>query len=183
MTPQTVQQLLHVFRSFRDNHKSGMPLHRAYQQGVRTVADAHDITYQTVGDGCRRRLGLTDISQLYELLAAWVNGDPCGLVRQLKENSDPLAHAEIEQFFSGGDGAPVEIRKASPKSPSTHETEVFQFRLPARVARMLKALAELEGVSAPDLISNTISAAVRDRMTVVARGIINNAEAHAEFED
>lgn len=179
MTPQTIQQLLQVFRSFRDNHKSGMPLHRAYQEGVRSVADAHSITYQTVGDGCRRRLGLNDIGQLYELLAAWVKGDPRGLVRQLKENSDPSAHAEIEQFFAGGDAAPVEIRKASPKSPSTDETEVFQFRLPARDARMLKALAELEGVSASDLISNTISAAVRDRMAVVARGIIRNAEAHA----
>lgn len=179
MTPQTVQQLLQVFRAFRGNHRSGMPLHRAYQEGVRAVADAHSITYQTVGDGCRRRLGLNDIAELYELLASWVKGDPCGLVRQLKEHSDPTAHSEIEQFFSGGDAAPVEIKKASPKSAATDETEVFQFRLPARDARMLKALAELEGVSASELIGNTISAAVRDRMAAVARGIIKNAEAHA----
>lgn len=178
MTSQTVQQLLHVFRSFRDNHKSGMPLHRAYQEGVRTVADAHSITYQTVGDGCRRRLGLKDISELYELLATWVKGDPRVLVRQLKENSDPSSHADIEQFFSGEEVAPAEIRKTSPKGPSNDETEVFQFRLPGRDARMLKALAELEGVSASELIGRTIATAVRDRMAVVARGIIKNAEAH-----
>jgi len=179
MTPQTVQQLLQVFRAFRDNHKSGMPLHRAYQEGVRAVADAHSITYQTVGDGCRRRLGLNDIGELYELLASWVKGDPRELVRQLKEHSDPTAHAQIEQFFSDGNTVPAELRKASQKGPTSDETEVFQFRLPAREARMLKALAELEGVSASNLISNTISAAVRNRMAVVARGFIENAEANA----
>jgi hypothetical protein len=156
-----------------------MPLHRAYQEGVRAVADAHSITYQTVGDGCRRRLGLNDIGELYELLASWIKGDPRGLVRQLKEYSDPTAHAEIERFFSSGDSTPAEIKKVSPKSPATDESEVFQFRLPARDARMLKALAELEGVSASELIGSTISAAVRDRMAAVARGIIKNAEAHA----
>lgn len=179
MTPQTVQQLLHVFRSFRDNHKSGMPLHRAYQEGVRTVADAHSITYQTVGDGCRRRLGLSNISELYELLAVWVKGDPRRLVRQLKETSDPSSHGEIEQFFSEGDATPAEIRKALLKGPSSDETEIFQFRLAMRDARMLKALAELEGVSASELIGRTISTAVRDRMAAVARGIIKSAEAHA----
>jgi hypothetical protein len=179
MTPQTVKQLLQVFRSFRDNHRSGMPLHRAYHEGVRTVADAYSITYQTVGDGCRRRLGLNDISELYELLTAWVKGDPRGLVRQLKENSDPSSHAEIEQFFSGGDGPPAEIRRAQPQVSRSDSAEVFQFRLAESDARMLKALAELEGVSASELIARTIAAAVRDRMAVVARGIIKSAEARA----
>jgi len=179
MTPQTVQQLLQVFRAFRDNHKSGMLLRRAYQEGVRAVADNCSITYQTVGDGCRRRLGLNDIGELHELLASWVKGDPRGLVRQLRAHSDPSAHSDIEQFFSGGDSTPVEIKEASPTSPAPEETEVFQFRVPAREARMLRALAELEGVSASELIGKTISAAVRDRMAAVARGIIKDAEAHA----
>ncbi len=179
MTSQTVQQLLQVFRKTRDNHTSGMPLHRSYQEAVRSVADAHSVTYQTVGDGCRRRLGLNNISELYELLAAWVKGDSRGLVRQLKESSDSESHAEIEQFFSGGDAVPSEIRKASPKTPSHDETETFQFRLAERDARMLRALAELEGISAPEIIARTVTAAVRDRMAVIARGIVKNAEAHA----
>lgn len=182
MTPQTVQQLLSVFRWFRDNHKSGMPLHSAYHEAVRTVADAHSITYQTVGDGCRRRLGLVDIRELYELLAAWTKGDSRALASQLKENSDPSSHDEIERFFSGGNAAPAETRRALPKGPSNGETEVFHFRLPDRDARMLKALAELEGVSASELIGHTISVAVRDRMAVVARGIIKNAEQSAPVE-
>ena len=172
MTPQTVQQLLQVFRNFRDNHASGMPLHRSYQKAVRTVADGHSVTYQNIGDGCRRRLRLNDISEFYELLAAWVKGDARGLVRQLKANCDPSTHAEIDQFFSGGQPAPTENKKASPKGPSHNETEVFSFRLPEHDARMLKALAVLEGVSAAELTARAVSAAVRDRMAVVARGII-----------
>ena len=38
MTPSTVQQLLQVFRLFRDNHAGGMALNRSYQEAVRTVA-------------------------------------------------------------------------------------------------------------------------------------------------
>lgn len=178
MTPQTVQQLLQVFRKFRDNHASGVPLHRSYQEAVRTVADAHSITYQTVGDGCRRRLGLNDINELYELLATWVKGDSRGLVRQLKDNAEPSSHAEIDRFFSDGGTAPTAGRKALPKVSPHDESEPFTFRISARDARMLKALAELEGISAPELTARIVSVEVHDRMTVVARGIIKNADAH-----
>lgn len=179
MKPHTVQQLLQVFHNFRDNHSSGMPLHRSYHEAVRVVADSHSVTYQTIGDGCRRRLRLNDINELYELLAAWVKGDPRSLVRQLKESSDPSAHADIDQFFSGAQPAPAENRKASLKTSSHDESETLSFRLPAHDARMLRALAELEGVSVGELTARVVSEAARDRMTAVARGIIKKAEAHA----
>ena len=85
MTPKTVEQLLQVFRLFRDNHASGKPLHTSYHDAVREVARLNSVTYQTIGDGCRRRLRLKDINELYELLAAWVKGDSRGLVQQLKQ--------------------------------------------------------------------------------------------------
>ena len=179
MTPHTVQQLLQVFRHFRDNHASGMPLHRSYREAVRAVKDAHAVTYQTVGDGCRRRLGLKDISELYELLAAWVKGDPHGLARQLKDNSDPSAHAEIDQFFLGTQPALVENRKIPAKALSQDDSEALSFRMPSNDARMLRALAELEGVSVGELTARFVCEAVRNRITVVARGIIKKAEAHA----
>jgi len=179
MTPQTVQQLLQVFRNFRDNHASGKPLHRSYQEAVRTVARNHSVTYQTIGDGCRRRLRLNEINELYELLAAWVKGDSRGLMRQLKDNSDPAAHPDIEQFFADGTATSVDVKRPSPKGPSQEESETFSFRLPARDARMLRALAELEGVSVGELTAREVSAAVRDRMTAVARGIVKHAESRA----
>ena len=176
MTSNTVQQLLQVFRNFRDNHASGIPLQPSYQKAVTTVAEAHSVRYQTIGDACRRRFGLKDIDELYELLAAWVKGNSHGLVHQVKENSNSTFHVEIDQFFSCRDAASPEAKKTSSRSSIHDETEIFQFRLPKRNARMLKALAELEGISAPELIAQTISVAVRDRMAVVARGIIKNAE-------
>ena len=179
MGRQTVQQLLDVFRNFRDNHQSGMPLHRAYQKGVRTVADAYAITYQTVGDGCRRRLGLKKINELYGLLNAWAKGEPRGLMRQLIANSDPSSRVEIEQFFSARAGAEDETRKASPKGLSRDEAEIFQFRLPAPDSRFLKALAELQGISPSDLIAQTMSVAVRERMAAAARSFIQNVDANA----
>ena len=115
MTPQTIEQLLQVFRKFRDNYATGMQFHRSYQEAVRTIADAHSITYSTVGDGCRRRLGLKDINELYVLLAVWVKGNSSGLVQQLKDNAEPSSHAEIDQFFSDGGAAPSEGRNALPK--------------------------------------------------------------------
>lgn len=172
MTPRTVQQLLQVFRHFRDNHTSGISLHRSYNAAVRTVAKNHDVTYQTIGDGCRRRLRLTEINELYELLDAWVNGNPSGLVRQLKDNSDPAAHADIEQFFSSGPSSTIDTKKSSLKTPLREDSETFSFRLPAPDARMLKALAELEGVSVGELTAREVATAVRDRMTVVARRIM-----------
>src|SRR5688572_6082169 len=142
MTAQTVEQLLRVFRHFRDNHASGMPLRRSYRDAVRAVADADSITYQTVGDGCRRRLGLRDISELYELLAAWIRGESDGLVNQLKDNADPSAHAEIDQFFSRGNAPEAENKKNALKAPLREESKPFTFRIAPRDARMLKALAE-----------------------------------------
>ena len=179
MTLHTVQQLLQVFRTFRENHSSGMPLHRSYQEAVRSVATTYSVTYQTIGDGCRRRLKLANIAQLYELLAAWVKGDPRGLVEQLKANADLSGHKEIDQFFSSAQSPVSEKPKISAKILATEEPETITFRLPAREARMLRALAELEGVSVSDLTAMVVSTAVRNRMASAARTIIKDAEAHA----
>lgn len=178
MTSKTVEQLLQVFRLFRDNHAAGTPLHRSYHDAVRGVARLHSVTYQTIGDGCRRRLRLKDINELYELLKAWINGNPRGLIQQLKQNSDISAHRGIDQFFIDLSSATVEKNK-SLHLVSHVDSETFSFRLSTNDARMLKALAELEGTSVGALSSRVISEAVRARMTIVARGIIEKAEAHA----
>lgn len=177
MTPKTVEQLLQVFRSFRDNHASGKPLHRSYHDAVRDVARLHSVTYQTIGDGCRRRLRLKDINELYELLAAWIKGDSRGLVQQLKQTSDLSAHAEIDQFFAGSASAPVE--KTPLKLVSHEDSETFSFRLSSDDARVLKAVAELEGTSVGALTSRVVSEAVHARMTALARGIVKKAEARS----
>lgn len=183
ITPETLHQILQVFRHFRDNHAAGMPLHRSYREAVRAVSAAHSITYQTVGDGCRRRLGLNDVSQLYELLAAWIRGDSSGLSRQLKDNADRSAHAAIDHFFTYGNSEPNVGTPTSLRVVLSDETEPLTFRIAVRDARMLKALAELEGVSASELTARIISTAVHDRMKVFARSIIKSAETRGSIQD
>ncbi len=172
MTPHTVEQLLQVFRRFRDNHASGTPLRPSYHKAVRSVAEAYSVTYQTIGDGCRRRLGLNNINELYELLAAWVKGDSRDLARQLKDNSEPSARGQIDEFFSRTEAALPDRQQLSIKAAMSSESETISFRLPARDARMLRALAALEGVSVAELTARAITDAVRDQMAIVARDIL-----------
>ena len=170
ITSQTVEQLLLVFRLSRERYARGEPLRRSYQRAVREVADRHSVRYQTIGDGCRRRLKLNDISELYTLLRRWLDGDPEPLANQLKAVSDPTAHDDIAGFF----GSPTPSAKVTPRqagaATSDDKDATFSFRLPEHDARKLRALAELEGVSPPELINKFVAAAVVEKMKLVAQG-------------
>lgn len=167
MKGQTVEQLLLVFRSFRESYARGKPLHKAYQEAVREVADGHAVTYQTIGDGCRRRLKLNSIRELYALLARWMEGDPEPLAKQLKAASDPSAHNDITEFFGS------EARPAT----SDSRPDTFSLRLPEHDARMARALAEIEGVSTSELLSRLVESAVAEKMKLVAQAILHDSEA------
>lgn len=59
------------------------------------------------------------------------------------------------------------------------EPETVSFRLQARDARLLRALAELEGIPVGELTARVVSMAVRERMKVAAHRIIDERPAHA----
>ena len=179
MKPHTVQQLLQVFQLFWENHAGGMPLHRSYHEAVRAVARNYSVTYQTIGDACRRRLELTNINELYEMSISWVRGEPRALLHQLKEHSDPVAHSAIEKFFIMTEPTTPPKSEPSVGVGAKEGPETVSFRLGVPDARMLRALAELEGISAGELTARVVSAAVRERMKVVARGFIDERPAHA----
>lgn len=176
MRQQTVDQLLQVFRLFHVNFAGGMPLRKAYREAVREVANLHGVTYQTIGDGCRRRLKLDDIRELYDLLQAWVDGDPGPLMEQLKGASDPFTHDEIADFFGGASRAPD--RHGPPAVPEARFA-TFSFQLPERDARMLRALAEIEGASTPELLGRLVGSAVTERMKRVAQAMLQDEAASA----
>ena len=127
------------------------------------------VAYQTIGDACRRRLGLTHINELYEMLSAWLRGESRALVSQLKKHSDPVSHADIEKFFSTTKPATTFKPSSSSDVSTKEETVVVPLRLQARDARLLRALAELEGEWA---IALMVSNAVRDRLKIVARELM-----------
>jgi hypothetical protein len=179
MTPHTIQQLLQVFRLFWENHTGGMPLHHSYHEAVRTVAKDHSVTYQTIGDGCRRRLGLTNINDLHEMLSAWVRGEPSALLHQLQRHSDPAIHSEIDKFFSTTTLTVSTKLKPSVMSAPRDESETVSFRLKARDARSLRALAALEGIPVGEFTARVVSLAVQEQMEVVAHRFIKERPVHA----
>lgn len=172
MTRNTVIQLLQVFEDYRCNYLSGIPSHKSYQDAVRKIAKRYSVTYQTIGDGCRRRLNLGEISQLYKMLEEWMNGHPVGLRTQLIKNSDPNAHLDINSFFSK---ASYDLESKAPvtvASNSEQGVEAFSFRLSDNDARMLRALAEIEGSSPFQLVAKIVQEAVNTKMKEFAENMV-----------
>ena len=178
MRQQTVDQLLQVFRLFRENFAGGMPLRKAYREAVREVANLYGVTYQTIGDGCRRRLKLEYIRELYDLLQTWVDGDPGPLMTQFKSASDPSTHDEIADFFGAASRAPG--RHGPPGVPEARIAS-FSFQLGERDARMLRALAEIEGTSPPELLERLVASAVAERMKRVAQAMLQDEASSASL--
>lgn len=173
---QTVDQLLQVFRLFHVNFAGGLPLRKAYREAVREVADLHGVAYQTIGDGCRRRLNLDEIRELYDLLQHWVDGDPGPLMTQLKGASYPSTHDEIAGFF--GDASRAADRHGPPAVPEARFA-TFSFKLRERDARMLRALAEIEGTSTPELLERLVGSAVTERMKRVTQAMLQDEASSA----
>ena len=162
MSRKTVRQLIQVFEQVRINYMNGVPLHKSY--AVRKIADKHGLTYQTIGDGCRRRMKLEDISNLHKLLEQWMQGNPAELALQLRQNSIPVAHPDIEAFFSGSvRGTTTATTEFTPLNARKSE-DTFSFHLIETDARLLRALAEIEGTQPPQLIAQIVQKAVNKKM-------------------
>lgn len=172
----TLRQLLEVFRIFWASYGKELSLRRSYQEAVRRVAKDLGVTYQTIGDGCRRRLKLRDIGELYALLEKWTQGDAGGITALLKRNTDSNDHAEIENFFRN----PLRTSVHPHTNVNAHQeeikSEVFSIRFPEKEARMLRAIAEIEGISVSEMLAPLISNSLRQKIKDFAQGIINNEE-------
>lgn len=173
---QSVDQLLLVFRKFRERHARGEPLHNSYREAVREVAERYSVTYQTIGDGCRRRLQLNNIDELYALLEQWVEGNPEPLAKQLKRASDHSAHDNIMRFFESSTSSAKVTPRQVASATSKGKFDTFSFSLSERNARMLRALAEISGVSTREMVNQLVGAALAEKMKLVAQEIIRDSE-------
>lgn len=172
MTVRSIEQLLQVFELVRDNCRRGKHLQSSYHDAVRSVAKKHSVTYQTIGDGCRRRLNLDNVNELYHMLTAWLNGDGRKLKQQVLQCSELAAHDLIERFFSEANN-PTDP-SAESRIHSTEEFEALEIRVRKQEVRLVRALAELEGLSVEELLSQLISQNVRTRMKTVAKDFISD---------
>jgi len=130
---------------------------------IRQIAKAYNVRYQTIGDGCRRRLGLQDISEFRKLVKGWIDGDGKDLIDVLKKHSYQQGHTFIDDFFRN---YPKEIRENIPRPVKTFNLEesratVFSFRLPNEEAKNLRALAALEEKPIPEWIASIVTEALK----------------------
>lgn len=173
MQLNTIRQILEVLQGFNKNYSEGTSLKRSYQMAVQRVADSEGVTYQTIGDACRRRLCLNSISEFYEILRQWTDGDPTELIGQLKKNTNSNYHAEIDSFFGDSSHRPHKNRfPTNGGSVAESKSEVFSLRLPEKEARMLKALAEIEGSSVAGYLAEIVTDSVKHQMKKFAAEVM-----------
>lgn len=161
---------------FHNSHSKGVPINRSYHEAVRRVSQKYGVTYQTIGDGYRRRLKLNDVGELYTLLERWIEGDPRGLISVLKTNTNSHNHEEIERFFKIPPSVTNHSEKYGPVKTNAFGTETFSFQLPQKDARILRATSEISGVPVPEMLTQIVSKSIREKMKELAREMIQDSQ-------
>ena len=172
----TIRQLLEVLAIFYKSHSRGIPINRSYHEAVRRVAQEYGVTYQTIGDGCRRRLKLNDVGQLHSLLQRWMEGDPHGLIEVLKGNTDSHNHEEIDRFFRTPPTVSNHSEKYGPVQINATRAETFSFQLPKKDARILRATSEISGTPVPEMLTQIVSKSIREKIKEMAHEIIQDTQ-------
>ena len=155
---RTVTQMLQVLDLYRKGRQAGESIERALQSATQRVADEYNVTYQTIGDGYRRRLELQTIEHLHTLLARWDQGDPAGLARLLKGHTEVSNHQPIDQFFADeGDVTCANAEPTDHRSAPARKRETLTVELSSSEMKRLEALAEIVGSTATSLASRFVS--------------------------
>jgi len=146
---KSIEQIIAVMKKFWARHSGGDPVVKAYQCAVDHVSKQYGVAYQTIGDLCRRRLGLKSVNDLYNLLERWTVGDPQALMQTLMENSATEGHHVIRDFF----GQEIQDGVKAPSKGS----EPFSVRLSAAEARKLRAMLMVKDESLSEWLSKKVS--------------------------
>lgn len=169
LEPASVDQILRVLDLTQQNRRLGFDIAAACSRAIQQVAKESDVRYQTVGDGCRRRLGLVDMSAFHRLVEDWLRGNPAQLIAVLKRHATPAAAPRISSFFA----ASMNSSKLGEKPVSNRVTGKSAKEVPLNPvnvtvedadARMLRVLAQLEGREPTVLALDLLRVAVRDRL-------------------
>ncbi|HDH05115.1 MAG TPA: hypothetical protein ENH01_05290 [Nitrospirae bacterium] len=167
---KTLEQILEVIGITKSNYAAGIPLNRSYHMAVQKVADTYEVRYQTIGDACRRRLGLKDIQDFYNLLKEYLNGYPDVLISVLKEYTDSTQHGRIDHFFQD---YPKAMKAESTLRLSLKpDYEVFSFRLDQNNAKKLKTIAVWEELSIPEWLSKTVKKIIEQQSREWAKSVL-----------
>lgn len=116
LTQESLEKIFEVLAKIKIFHANGYPLEKARHKATEEVARKYGITYQTIEDGYRRRLGLRNIHEFQIMLEEWIRGDSKNLTSTLEMKTDKINHMRVHQFFKND--TKVVINKKSAKNKS-----------------------------------------------------------------
>jgi hypothetical protein len=156
---ETVEQILKVIAFAANRFKQGDSLERSYQHAVSRVAQEYRIAYQTIGDACRRRLGLDNVGEFKTMLRATLEGNPSDLRHLILRKTSTSYHSRINDFFSE---IKYDKTTSEPKQPDTFVTYTVQLR--KTDSDILKALSQLLGNQPEEILVKVAVEAIKERM-------------------
>jgi hypothetical protein len=161
MELKTIEQILKVISLAAKHYSAGNGIDRSYQYGVNRVSQEYSVAYQTIGDGCRRRLGLSDIGEFKKMLQSALEGDPSQLRELLTRNTSRSYHDRINESFAElGNG----VVKTETK-PKEQDIQIpYQINLRKSDSDILKALAQLLGGNPEQILADVAVEAIKERM-------------------
>ncbi len=164
MRQETLEQILKVISLASQRYSTGDGIDRSYQYGVSRVSIEYGIAYQTVGDACRRRLGLDHVGEFKTMLRACFEGDPSQLRDVLVRKNSRYYHDKINDFFSKlkNDKAAIEIKA---QEPDTFVTYTIQLR--KSDSDVLKALSQLLSAEPEEVFADVAVEAIKEHMKKV----------------
>jgi hypothetical protein len=178
LTEKTIGQILGVLEFTAKNYQSGLPVSKAYQKSVKDIAQRYSIRYQTIADGCRRRLGLDNVNQFVELLREWLGGQPNRLRDLLSKNAGDFEQYKINKFFDNNELPPQNL---TAERKAEDFFEAISIKLPQNIVAQFRALAEADGKSVQDLAMSLIKEYVDKHYIDYLKNIINSLpQSHKE---
>jgi len=156
---ETIEQILKVTTIAAQKSAQGYGIDQSYQKGVERVSQDYSVTYQTIGDACRRRLGLDNIGEFKIMLKAAIEGDESDLRGLLLRKTPKSYHERIEDFFSKLKNGRFTTEE---KPPDTFVSYTIQLR--KNDSDILSALSQLLGRKPEEILAEISIEAVKERM-------------------
>lgn len=161
MEINTLEQILKVVDFAAKHYSSGNGIDHSYQYGVKRVRQEYNVAYQTIGDGCRRRLGLDDIGEFKRMLQTALEGNPSQLRDLLLRKTSQSYHDKINDFFSKlAKGESISETKTKEMDPPI----TYTIKLRKSDSDILLALAQLLGGKPEQILSDVTVEAIKERM-------------------
>lgn len=167
LQPKTIGQLFEVLTEFRSNYSYLKNITDAYQKAIQQVSSRYKVTYQTIGDLCRRRLGLRDIVEFQNLLRAWVNGDYRPLCETIIKCCYVSDHDKVTAFFQN---EPSSVT-TSDKQELTNEVE-FKLKLDSALVNKIEILAKFEGITVNSFVTEILTAEIETKTRELLKKLV-----------